>query len=240
MMKAIEKMYGYKPKIWTNPFANQENKSSTSNHPFRSKFSPNKPIDELKRRRKYNDMNWDSPTSNSGSNSMSDEEEKEIPQNDHLKTQQNDEKVCENYSFQLLHQLKNAPNEVSALEMIKGWMKEVQTQKSKRDENPPKSRRRCEMEKKISDAIKKLASDNVILKKAIRALVERDEHNAEKVKQFDKLAQAYNQVSHENQQLKNSVEILKYAAREKCDEGMFHQFNPDSNNFDSPGGSGVF
>lgn len=98
--------------------------------------------------------------------------------------------------------------------------------------------------KMVADAVKKLISDNMVLKKAVRKLVEKDEQNtkiieqnSEKVRQFDNLAQAYHTLNSENQKLKTTVDHLRYAARDKCDDISFRS---QHNNFNNPGGPGVF
>lgn len=104
--------------------------------------------------------------------------------------------------------------------------------------NQPAKKKFSEKDKQmVTDAIKKLSQDNVLLKSAVRKLVEKDDRNHEKVAQFDKLAQAYNKLSGENAKLKNAVDVLSYAARDKCQDIMFDH---SGNNDDSYGGSGVF
>lgn len=90
----------------------------------------------------------------------------------------------------------------------------------------------------ISDAIKTLVKDNVILKSAVRKLVEKDEKNAEKLNQFENLAHAYQRLNEENTKLRQTVDILSYAAREKCSDKMFDYHH--NGNHGSPGGPGIF
>ena len=99
--------------------------------------------------------------------------------------------------------------------------------------------RRKILEKKEELSLKqlnKLMSDNVTLKKAVVKLWKNQENNEEKVKQFDQLAIAYQQMWTENSKLKKGIDILKYLAKDKCNDRMMRNYN----NFDSPGGPGIF
>ena len=127
---------------------------------------------------------------------MSDEEEKQP-----APAQEEDiEQVMEEYSDILFKGLQGTSTEAGAKYMIKDCLKSLkdkvktsspvgkQMQKSSKDYHKER--------KVISDAIKKLMSENVTLKKGVKILVHKNEENIEKAKQFDNLAQAYNPVSY--------------------------------------------
>lgn len=235
MMTAIRKILGNKTKPSSNPFANQENKHSNIKDTHKSKLLFSHQIGSFGGKRRHSEISWDSPVINNPSNIMSDEEEKEMPQPDPAW----EESVCQDFSSQLMFQLKSVSTNEQAHEMIKSWLHTYRHLNNPNAEVlEPQKKKIGEKEKKlISEAIKKLVSDNSILKKAVRKLVTTEEQNQEKARRFDDLAQAYDKLAEENLKLKNSVQILQYVAREKCDEGMFKGNN---NDFDNSGGSDVY
>ena len=139
-----------------------------------------------------------------------DEEEKEMNSNDNndLLT------IC---SEKLLNELKLAQSEDYAIGRIQEWMKEY-TLKNNAQINSQASiskHKYTVKEKRIvSDAIKKLLSDNVMLKSAIRKLVDKNEKNRAKVEKYDELEQEYMRLWQENEKLHNSIDILKYAVKD--------------------------
>eukprot|EP00344_Euplotes_crassus_P001595 CAMPEP_0196994376 /NCGR_PEP_ID=MMETSP1380-20130617/676_1 /TAXON_ID=5936 /ORGANISM="Euplotes crassus, Strain CT5" /LENGTH=225 /DNA_ID=CAMNT_0042409725 /DNA_START=205 /DNA_END=879 /DNA_ORIENTATION=+ len=225
-MKAIRNLNkGKKSSYNCNPFSNQENKSSNID------FSPS----SIKRKRRFNEISNSSNESSKDLSHMSDEEEKSP-------TIDNPEEVnraIDGISYALFDKLKSASTEETALNLIKeglGSFKEVVASSRK----SPRSSKGKDFEKErkaISEAIKKLITDNVTLKKGINILVKKNEENCQKVSQFDNLVKEYQKLQAENQDLRRGVDILKYKnSSEKCDEGMFNNFN----HFGGAGGSGVF
>lgn len=240
VIKAIKKLYNQKPQNNSNPFVsnNQENRFNQLNNVFNnnSKFQGQlTSFTALKRKRKFNEMSCDSPVSNKTISNDSDEEEKEqIAIN-------NDEKLCDDYSRYLLEHLKTIPSEENAFLMIKKCMLDYKNRCTSTSNNLSGAQKKSQIsdkdKKMISDAIKTLVKDNVILKSAVRKLVEKDDKNAEKLNQFENLAQAYQRLNEENTKLRQTVDILSYAAREKCSDRMFDYHN---GNHGSSGGPGIF
>lgn len=240
IIKAIQRLYKAKNTSTYNPFAsnNQENRQDQMNCSFSSqgnKYNQTMADDTgIRRRRKFNEMSCDSPVSHKTVSEDGDEEEKEP-----IQSAFNEEKLCDDYSNYLLSQLKTIPNDESAFMMIKKCMSAYKQHgvHSKPPSSEPAKRKITDKERKmIADAVKKLSQDNVCLKNAVRKLFEREEKNAEKLSQFDNLANAYQQLSQENAKLRNAVDILKYAARDKCQDVNLDY--PSNNDFS--GGSGVF
>lgn len=239
-MKAVKRLYTNKTQTSTNPFTgNHENRFPQAHNMFNS-VAPKSSCDDLrigdvKRKRKFNDMMCDSPVSSKSAATDQDEEEEK-----HVSVYTED-RMCEEYSRQLLNQLKTIPSEEDAFHLIKNYMKTYKTRGGngvENNQNMPQKKKYSDKDKKlVADAIKKLSTDNVTLKKAVRKFVEREEKTAEKVKQFDNLGQAYNKLATENQKLKEWIGILQFAAKEKCDDKLFSDFNPS--NFNGNGGPGV-
>lgn len=235
-MKAIKKLFSNKNQAAQSPFMAKQDNSSAFNNPFSNsgRLLIETELLGISRKRKFHEMSCDSPVSNKTFSNESDEEEK-MPQ-----SIQNEDHMLNEYSRSLLHHLKSIPTEENAFLMIKECLHEFKktTSQAAQPEPPaPQKRKITEKERKmVADAIKKLSQDNVILKSAVRKLVEKDEKNSEKIRQFDNLAGAYQKLSEENMKLKNYIDILKYAARDKCVDSFYSQ-GYDSN---SQGGSGVF
>lgn len=175
-----------------------------------------------------------SPTSQK--NSIVDEEEKEKE----INNSENEDQL-KYYSTKLLEILKSTSSESEALQFINCCLIEY---KSKSD-TQPNIQIRGEIKQKYSDkdkkifvdAFKKLASDNVLLKSSILKLVEKKDKNKAKAEKFDQLLQEYEKVISENEKLKKSVDILKYAAKDKCLDVSYqnyHSFGRGS------GGPGIF
>jgi hypothetical protein len=78
-LKAIKKLYNFKGQSAPNQFANnnQENRVNQMNNPFEnSSNASSNQFGEVRRRRKFNDMCCDSPTSSKTNQLESDEEDK--------------------------------------------------------------------------------------------------------------------------------------------------------------------
>jgi predicted Zn-dependent protease len=237
IMKAIKKLFNNKNQVAHNPFmSNQENRSAAINSSFSNsgRFLIKTQFSGVSRKRKFHEMSCDSPVSNKTISNESDEEEK-MPQ-----CLQSEENLLNEYSRSLLHHLKSIPTEENAFSMIKECLQEYKktpSQAVQAQPPAPHKRKITEKDRKmVADAIKKLSQDNVILKSAVRKLVEKDEKNSEKIRQFDNLAEAYQKLSEENKKLRNYIDILKYAARDKCVDS-FYSHGYDNN---SQGGSDVF
>jgi len=172
---------------------------------------------------------------------MSDEEEKQ-PQ----RQQEEDiREIRDNFSNILFGELKKIHNEEQAVGLIKEWLNAFKDKAGGLDEQERIRREHLKVSQKrdfgkerrmISDAIKKLMSDNVTLKKAVVKLWKNQEASEEKVKQFDQLALAFQKINKENRKLKEGIDILKYIAKDKCNDKMLSNFN----NFNNPGGPGIF
>jgi septal ring factor EnvC (AmiA/AmiB activator) len=128
-----------------------------------------------------------------------------------------------------------APSEDDALLTIKREMYEYKKYSSQPPSPlPGQKKKRVYSEKEmkaVAEAFKNLSKDNVMLKSSVRKLVKRDEENRFKISQFDNLANQYSAIREENEKLRKYLDILKYAAREKCTDKMFS---------DNHGGPGVF
>jgi cell division protein FtsB len=127
-----------------------------------------------------------------------------------------EEKLCDSYANYLLGQLKTIGSEENAFALIKKCMFECR--------NHGKKKPRSEMEKQkdkekteslYTKFVKTLVRDNNTLKVGIRRYTQLHEENSAKVKQFDNLAQSFNQLMREHEQLKRNYNIAKYAAAEK-------------------------
>lgn len=238
MMKAIKNLNkGRKSNYNCNPFADQENKSANidASPPPGKPFCTN-PL--VKRKRRFNEISNYSNESSKDLSQMSDEEEKS-PTVDNTEVIN---QAIDGYSYGLFEKLRTASTEETAVNLIKeglGSFKEVIASSTSTKRSPKQAKKRdFDKERKaISDAIKKLMSDNVTLKKGFQTLLRKNEENEQKVRQFDNLAREYQKIQSENQNLRRGIEILKYQnSSEKCDEGMFNNFN----NFGGAGGSDVF
>lgn len=172
----------------------------------------------VKRKRKFNEMACDSPVS------IDDDEEDKDGE-----ASRTEDSRLDSYSADLLEGLKKVESEEHAFHMIKRCLKEMTPQPVSQESNPKLQ----EKKKLIVDGIKKLISDNVLLKSAVRKLVEKEEKTAEKLSNFDSLLDAYSKVNNENAQLRKWVEILQYAVREKCTDKQLQSF------FNDQGGNGV-
>lgn len=218
MIKALKKLYAEKPQTPKNPFAhnNQENRFSQQNE---SGMSVNRTG-----KRKFNDISEDID---------SDEEEK------YSQTSSQEDSVCDNYTNYLLWQLKSTQNEEAAFHLIKKWMLGFKKDGESSDSNSQWQKKKVteKQMRMVADAVKKLLSDNLILKKGVNKLVENEAINAEKVKQFDTLAFEYNKLTVENLNLKKNVEMLKYQVRGSNDS---NNYSSHHNNFNNHGGPGVF
>ena len=164
----------------------------------------------VQRRRKFNELNCDSPMSSKTSSHESEEEEKQPNSVD-------EEKLCDSYSNYLLGQLKTIGSEEDAFSLIKKCMYEYK--------NHGKSTKpRSEIEKKkineknqnlVRGFVRTLMRDNDALKKGFRKLWHTNEENISKVNQFDNLAEAYKQLNQQHENLKRSYEIAIVAAEKK-------------------------
>lgn len=206
---------------------------------------------DVRRKRKLNEMSWDSPVSVKTVSEYGEEEEKQPANNE------KEEKLLNDYSTYLLGQLKTIPSEENAFTIIKKCMHDYKKHGTNlnssmdwegsnnshegRDNNPDTSSNKTKVSEKhrilITDAIKKLSSDNVLLKSAVRKLVEKEDKNSHKIHQFDELAQDYIKLKDENDKLKTAVDVLRYAARNICSDKTFEYqgFNNGPH-----GGSGIY
>lgn len=237
-MKAIKNLNnGKKSSYNCNPFANQENKSSNID------FSPSssKPVFvnlSVKRKRRFNEISISSNDSSKDLSHMSDEEEKSPT----IDNPEEINRAIDGISYAIFEKLKVASTEEIAINLIKeglGSFKDAiaSSASSWKSSRSTKGKDFEKERKAISEAIKKLITDNVTLKKGINILVKKNEENCQKVSQFDNLVKEYQKLQSENQNLRKGIDFLKYQnSSEKCDEGMFNNFN----HFGGAGGSGVF
>lgn len=259
-MKAIKKLYADRSTANSHlQYNNQENRFNQSNSSFGENSYRKENIYngllESKRKRKFNDMSCDmdissgfeenrqidsktsmsicgSPTT-SNNNIHIDEEDKEA-------SCAENEDLAKYYSVKLLEVLKNTRSDAEALENIHDCLLEYKSKSTTQPkiQAPEVAKQKySDKDKKIFvDTFKKLASDNVLLKSSIRKLVEKTEKNKYKVEKFDSLVIEYERVSNENKKLKNSIDILKYAAQDKCQDISYQGYPFGKGN----GGAGVF
>lgn len=240
-MTTIKYLYNEREKSVYNPFSssNSENRdqNSFSGKQFGAIFqiSPTSIIGES-RKRKYNDMVCDSPQSDKTSNN-DDEEDK-----DSQGRAEKEDKLAENYSYSLLGGLKRVATDDAALKLIKNHIKGYKYELSQEgsDSGFGQKKKSSTKERKLFiDFVKKISSDNNILKKAVKKLNDKVHENVDKVKNYEQLENAYRKLQEENAILKKGLEMAKYRLQEKCLDTSYYN-NSSWSSSGGPGNGGIF
>ena len=226
-MKAIKAIYDEKANASTqaqryNPF-NRGSNDRANQH--MSDASSQSASSGFSRKRKFNEMSCDSPQSDR-TQSNDEEEDKDSVE----------EKKAENCTDHLIGVLNRVQSEDDARAIIKNSLISYKRECSTANSNS-KSKISDKEKHIFKDFVKKLNSDNSILKKGILKLVEKEQQNALKIQNFDKLAQCYNDLKVENERLRSQNQIVKLKnSADKCNISTY------GSSFDNngPGSGGVF
>lgn len=159
---------------------------------------------KITRKRKYHEMSVDSPVSSK--NSLPEEEEKEVPTEAALSLQEYKLKM----SRQLFDHLKQQRTDEDCIKLINSCLDYYDMNTKEYKPENSNAKKMTEKEKRmVKDAIKKLTSDNSILKRAVLKYAERENANNDKMAQCEQIQHENAQLKEENQKLWKAVELLK-------------------------------
>jgi hypothetical protein len=217
IIKAIKTIYEEKQAAVYNPFSRGSNENNSQ-----SSVDSNNMVtgtSSWPRRRKINEMSCDSPQSDKVQ--ANDDEEDKDPQQS-----AKDDKAADGYCTYLINSLKRVQNENDASAIIKNALKAFKQETSNENSSlgsNTKSKISAKEKRMFADFVRKLSSDNDILKKGLQIMTKKEQQNLAKISRFDDLAEAYNKQTQEIERLKRENAILKYnSSKNKCIDNSYY------------------
>ena len=172
------------------------------------------------KKRRMNEISMDSPCSDKQGSNDDDEEEKD-------EIDERDDRLSEEFSQYMISKLEKVGDKDTAKVLIQNHLKEFRYLNKKKHTS--------KNIKTFTKFIRKMTSDNSILKNAVRKLVGMKEETAKKL-------ESYEQLVSENQKLKQELsryEVALRSALQRNNIGCIDKSNYSNNDFHN-GSGGVF